>query len=217
PMVRLLEAAAAHEREAGILAVSVQAGFPWADIAEAGPSVAVTHDDAGTRAEAVAEALCATLWETRHETTDRPLSIAAAMAACREAGPGDRPLVLADASDNPGGGSYGDLPGLLGAMIEARLENAAFALIADPEAVRAGIAAGEGAEITLSLGGKIDPDFVPAIAVTGRVERLTDGRFVCDGPMWKGVAIDMGPTMVLRVGGVQAVVCSNRLQVTDLQ
>ncbi|TIW67069.1 MAG: microcystin degradation protein MlrC, partial [Mesorhizobium sp.] len=55
-----------------------------------------------------------------------------------------KPLVLADNSDNPGGGAYGDATDLLRAMIAADLQNAAFHAIFDPAAVQAGIAIGVG-------------------------------------------------------------------------
>ncbi|MCZ6840811.1 MAG: MlrC C-terminal domain-containing protein, partial [Alphaproteobacteria bacterium] len=53
--------------------------------------------------------------------------------------------------------------------------------------------------------------------VTGTVERLSDGAYVCDGPMLTGEARSMGPTAVLRVGGVRAVIATNNQQVTDRQ
>ena len=43
-MLDALQLAESYEREQGVLAVSIHAGFPWADIFEAGPSVAVTGD-----------------------------------------------------------------------------------------------------------------------------------------------------------------------------
>ncbi|MFM1856885.1 MAG: hypothetical protein RLZ83_2194, partial [Pseudomonadota bacterium] len=41
--------------------------------------------------------------------------------------------------------------------------------------------------------------------------------FVNDGPMQRGVRMSMGPTAVLRIGGVEVVTVSSRLQTTDLQ
>ena len=81
----------------------------------------------------------------------------------------------------------------------------------------AGIAAGVGGELTVSLGGKIDPRYGAPLQVTGRVQNLTDGRFSCEGPMYRGVRLSHGPTMVLNVKGVEIVVTSHRLQTTDTQ
>jgi len=46
---------------------------------------------------------------------------------------------------------------------------------------------------------------------------LSDGSFKNDGPMNAGVETGMGPTAVLRIGGVDVVTISNRIQTIDLQ
>ena len=47
------------------------------------------------------------------------------------------------------------------------------------------------------------------------VETLTDGRFTCTGPMFKGFRMDLGPMAVLRKGGVRVVVASKKVQAAD--
>src|SRR3546814_12304809 len=70
----------------------------------------------------------------------------------------------------------------------------------------------------LAVGGKVDPRFGGGpLTLTGTVERLTDGRFVCDGPMWRGIAKSFGPTGVLRVGGVRILVVTNSMEITEVQ
>ncbi len=125
--------------------------------------------------------------------------------------------MLADYADNPGGGGYGDSVDLLGAMIAAGLENAAYATLYDPEAAALCTRAGAGAEVTLSLGGKVDPGFGAPLEITGLVKRLTDGRLTFDGPMNAGVGVTMGPTAVLAIGGIDVVVTSGRFQAYDQQ
>jgi len=221
PMVELLARAARHMREPGILVVNVQAGFPWADIRDVGPSVAVTYDAkleaAAARAAQIAEQMMTFVCETRREKSIALLSADAAIARCAKLESDGRPIVLADFSDNPGGGSYGDSTALLRAMVEARIENAAFATIADPEVAAIAHRAGRGAEIRVRLGGKHDPQLSPGFDVSARVVSLSDGRLVYDGPMQRGLAVSMGPTAVLRIGGVDVVVATNRLQVYDRQ
>jgi microcystin degradation protein MlrC len=82
------------------------------------------------------------------------------------------------------------------------------------------IAAGVGAEVTVSLGGKLD---MPAISlkgqprsVSGRVRLICDGRYRNRGPMARGELNDMGPTAVLDTGKVQVVVISNHVEPHDL-
>ena len=57
PMAELLRRAARYEQEPGVLVVSIQAGFPWADITDTGPSIAVTHNGAEARAVDIAESM----------------------------------------------------------------------------------------------------------------------------------------------------------------
>jgi microcystin degradation protein MlrC len=49
------------------------------------------------------------------------------------------------------------------------------------------------------------------------VRMLSDGVFRNDGPMNAGVESNMGPTAVLRIGGIDVVTISNRIQTIDLQ
>lgn len=217
PMVTLLERAARYEQEQKVLAVSIQAGFVPSDIEQAGPSVVVTGDGNEARCREIADDLYQTIWDTRHETTNRLIGPEEAIAHVTAAEASDKPFVIADLSDNPGGGGYGDGPELLRAMIAARLDKAVFAMLADPETVEQAYTAGEGAILDAALGGKVDPSLGKPVHVTGRVVRLWDGEFVCDGPMWKGTRQSMGPSLVFRVGGIDVIVTTNRQQVTDIQ
>ncbi len=217
PMTELLASAARFCQEPGVLSVSINAGFPWADIRDAGPSAVVVGDGENPRYPEIAEALMAEIWDKRHRLTIQTVSVAAAMDAVKAAGSGDGPIVLADYADNPGGGGYGDSVDLLGGMIAAGLENAAYATLYDPEAAALCARAGEGAAVALTLGGKLDPRFGAPLQVTGTVTRLTDGRFTFDGPMNAGVAVEMGGTAVLDLGGIAVVVTSGRFQAYDRQ
>ena len=217
PMRDVLARAALLEKEPGIQVVSVHAGFGWADIREAGPSISVSGERPAAELRALAESLMDEVWRRRDETTLKLLPIADAMAQAKAPDPSGKPLVLADFTDNPGGGGYGDATNLLRGMIEAGLENAAFAPISDPAAVQECQAAGAGAQLSLALGGKIDASFGAPLTLRVTVRHLGSGDFVCDGPMWKGLKMSMGPTAVLRVGGIDIVVASNRFQITDLQ
>lgn len=219
PMVDLLAKAAEFEKETGIHAISIHAGFQWSDIVPAGPSVAVTYCPAvSARAQTILETLVRDIWDTRDQNTVHYLPLDEAVAAAKKGRDGtDRPLVIADATDNPGGGGYGDTTNLLRALLDAGIKNACFCPIVDPAAVEAGGAVGVGGVLEVQLGGHIDPAFGAPIACKGVVRSLTDGVFVHDGPMWKGVTMNMGPTMVLDIDGIEVVVTSNRQQTTDRQ
>jgi microcystin degradation protein MlrC len=218
PMRDLLAKADAFEKEPGINVVSVQAGFMPSDIPNVGPSIAVSYaPGAEKRAQEIARQLCQEIWDRRAEETVELMSVADAIARAKTHDAATGPLVIADGTDNPGGGAYGDATRVLQALIDADIRGAAVGTIFDPAAVQAAINAGVGDTVTVDLGGHHDPAFGAPLRVTASVRLLSDGAFINDGPMGKGVRRSMGATAVLRVGGIDVVTISNRLQTTDLQ
>jgi microcystin degradation protein MlrC len=223
-MLDLLAKADSFEKEPGIDVVSIQAGFSWADIPYTGPSVAVSHEPAAAaRARAIAHELIDEIWRRRDEgaaTYYRPIAdgIAAARALSDGGGIGKKgPLVIADGTDNPGGGGYNDTTPVLQALLDAGIENVAFGTIYDPAAVQQATKAGVGAVIEVSLGGHTDPSMGAPVKAKAIVKMLSDGSFRNDGPMNAGVETSMGPTAVLRIGGIDVVTISSRIQTIDLQ
>jgi microcystin degradation protein MlrC len=218
-MLDLLAKADTFEKERGINVVSIQAGFTWADIAFTGPSIAVSHEPGfDMRARAIAHELIDEMWRRREEGAEtgyRPIAdgIAAARAGTDKKGP----LVIADGTDNPGGGGYNDTTPVLQALLEAGIDNVAFGTIYDPAAVQQAMQAGVGCEIEVSLGGHTDPSMGAPVNAKAVVKMLSDGHFKNDGPMNAGVDTHMGATAVLRIGGIDVVTISNRVQTIDLQ
>jgi microcystin degradation protein MlrC len=207
-----------YRKNPDVLAITVCAGFVWADIPDAGPSVTITANGDASRFKGAAEELLKDIWETRREITVPLYSLKEAMIEAGKESKDGRPLILADFTDNPGSGGYGDSVRLLEAMIQADLENAAFGCVPDPEAAKRCTAAGVGKEVKIDLGAKIDPKtYGPSLTVQGTVEQVSDGAFIAQGPMSKGVRLSMGPTAVLRCGGVRVLVTTHNIQVYDLQ
>jgi len=217
PMAELITRGEAIENRGEALVVSICAGFSRANIHDVGPSVTVTVDGDAAPGQAIAEEFMDHAWETRNFTTVKLLSVADAVALARRGQPGDEPLVVADYTDNPGGGGYGDATAFLKGLIEGGVESVAFHAICDPEAVQQGMRAGVGAKTTLTLGGKTDPSIGGGpLVLHGEVVCLTNGRFIAYGPMGGGVERDYGPSMVFRVGGIDIIVITNNGQAVDL-
>ena len=221
PMAELIARGEALERSGAALAVSICAGFPLADISDVGPSVTVTVDlakgDGEAHGRAIAEEFMDHAWRTRDFTTVQMLSVAEAVARAKAGQPGDKPLVVADYTDNPGGGGYGDATAFLKGLVEAGVERVAFHAICDPEAVQDGMRAGIGGPVTLALGGKTDPRLGGGpLTLTGEIVTLANGRFIAYGPMGGGVERDYGPSMVFRVGSIDIIVITNNGQAVDL-
>jgi len=217
PMAELITRGEAIENRGEALVVSICAGFSRANIHDVGPSVTATVDGDAAPGQAIAEEFMDHAWETRNFTTVKLLSVADAVALARRGQPGDEPLVVADYTDNPGGGGYGDATAFLKGLIEGGVESVAFHAICDPEAVQQGMRAGVGAKTTLTLGGKTDPSIGGGpLVLHGEVVCLTNGRFIAYGPMGGGVERDYGPSMVFRVGGIDIIVITNNGQAVDL-
>jgi microcystin degradation protein MlrC len=215
PMSEVLASAYKLLSRPGVLATGIAAGFPWADSLDTGPSVVIVGDGSDPKYRTMADGLIAEIWAKRDRTTLVTVDVATAMVMVKKMASADGPIVLADFADNPGGGGYGDATRLLKGMLDADLQDAAFATIYDPRAVQTCIDNGLGARVVVDLGGKIDPRYGESISVSGTVITVTDGSFTLDGPMISGTCINMGPTVVLRVGGLDIVITSGRFQASD--
>ena len=127
------------------------------------------------------------------------------------------PIVLGDVADNPGGGATMDSVVLLRQLLEMGATDAVIAAVCDPQVVQQAKQAGVGATIQVELGGKQAPKVTGGpICCTAVVEKLTDGRFCNEGPMFHGLQMNYGETALLRIEGVQVIVCSNHAQPYDM-
>jgi microcystin degradation protein MlrC len=213
PMRRLYDLAEAMEREPRVVSISIFAGFPLADIHDAGLSVYVVTDDDPALAERLADQLAAEAWTRRKEFIHGAVSVREAVARA-QASEG-RPVILADIADNTGGGAAGDGTEILRELLRVGARGATVACLWDPSAAAACASAGVGSTVTLSVGGKVDDRHGAPIEVTGRVRALSDGRFVHKGPMFRGLEGRLGRTAVLDVHDVKIILISNRWQTLD--
>src|SRR3989441_169303 len=105
PMRRLYDRAAEMERDPRVVTISIFAGFPLADIRDAGLSVYVATDGDPGLADRLADELSAMAWAHRREFLHTALPVREAVARALAAD--GRPVVLADIADNTGGGAAG--------------------------------------------------------------------------------------------------------------
>jgi microcystin degradation protein MlrC len=215
---REIQARAQEMERQGAMSASFFVGFPHADIAYAGVSAVVVADGDAELARRYCEELLAMAWESRSEFVYRPEPLQVSMEKAKSSA--GRPTVLLDHYDNCASGGTMDTTAVLGAMLEARLEEAAAFAICDPQAVSLMTAAGVGARVTLSLGGKLD---MPALGLKGRplevsgtVKRIVQGLYRNEGPMGRGELIDMGPSAVLDTGRVEIAVISRQVEPYDI-
>lgn len=152
PMRSYVDGMAALEGQEGVLSVSLGHGFPWGDVPAEGARVIVMTDDRQAYGDALAERLGRQLWEIRDEITPRYVDEETAITQALSEQHG--PVVIADMSDNPGGGGPGDSTFIVRRMLERGIGMAAVGGIWDPVATGICVGAGEGARFQLRLGGK---------------------------------------------------------------
>ena len=216
PMAELLKRADAIEAKGEALLVSVCAGFTRADIRDVGPTVTVTGNGDSPRLKEIAESFMDYAWETKDYNSAKFYSVDEVVAMARRGKPGDKPLLIADYNDNPGGGGYGDATNLLKGMVAADLKNAVFHALCDPAGVREAVKNGLGKQ-TLTVGGKIDASKGGGpLTLSGEITCIHNGRFIAWGPMGGGVPRDYGPSVVFRVGGIDIVMITNNGQANDM-
>lgn len=144
------------EKDPRVLSVSFIHGFPWGDVADVGAQMLVVTDGDGALAAALSRQLADELWQMRERARPRYLSIGEALD--RVAASAVTPLVLADTSDNAGGGAASDSTFLLRALLDRGIGDSLVGLLWDPLAVRLCREAGEGSRLRLRVGGKCSPD-----------------------------------------------------------
>lgn len=187
-------------------------GFPYADFPGCGPAVAA-FAQTQPQADAAADALLAFVNAQESAFVQDTLASAEAVAKAKRLARGaKRPVVLADTQDNPGGGGHGDTTELLAELVRQGATGAVVCLINDAESVSACVAAGVGATVELSLGGKSDG--MP-FACAARVEKITDGVFTLTGPMGAGNPGNLGDTTLVDIAGVRVMIASRKMQALD--
>ena len=196
-----------------VRSVSFTPGFPPADIAQCGPAVfayADTQESADRAADDVLARVVAARSRWNGELLDPDEAVGRAMAGYR-----GRPFVLADTQDNPGAGGTSDTVGLLECLVRLGAEEAVFGLLYDPPAAQAAHRARVGSTLSLAVGASSGLPGHRPYEGEFLVEALSDGDFTGTGPMSQGRRFRLGPTALLRTGGVRVVVTSGRAQVLD--
>jgi microcystin degradation protein MlrC len=195
--------------------LSFAPGFPAADFFDCGPSV-FAYGQTQADADAAADEIAALVIGHENDFDGRIYSpdegVRTAMEWARTAG---KPVVIADTQDNPGAGGDSDTTGMLRALVRNRATRAATGVIWDPQSAQAAHAAGEGATVTLALGGKSGIPGDAPYKESFVVEKLSDGKFIAPGPYYGGRKMKMGPSACLRIGDVRVVVSSHKAQLAD--
>jgi microcystin degradation protein MlrC len=206
PMRDFVDAMSAREGKDGILSLSIAHGFPWGDHPRTGARALAIVDGDAERAGAVAEELGRSLYAIRHQLLPDMADIERALDEAEAEPKG--PVVLADVSDNPGGGAPSDATFLLRAMIGRGMNSVATGLFWDPVAVRICREAGEGATLPLRLGGKCGPMSGDPLDLVVTVRKCASGLTQRFGTL----PAPMGEAVWVEANGIDIVITDVRGQ-----
>ncbi|MBM3959395.1 MAG: M81 family metallopeptidase [SAR202 cluster bacterium] len=209
PMKTLVDDAIEANKLPGILDTSVAEGYPYSDVKEMGMSFIAVADGDINAAEKAARWMATRAWKHRAALNEEQPGVAEALKMANERYKGPKPLgvinpvptdgsalqaapkntdharlgpiVLMDVGDNIGGGSSADSTFILAEAQRMKIEGFLQSLY-DPKAVQECVAAGVGAQVTLSVGAKTDEMHGKPVKVTGTVRTISQGKYAVTRP-----------------------------------
>jgi len=164
PMKGFVQKLKDYERKPGLVSISAMHGFPWSDtphsraalLAWYDPRVATAQESARSAVKELGERLYQIGTQTHGTRLPLGTAIDRALALPVDA-PASRPVVLADGSDNPGGGAASDSTFVLRELLRRGVTQVALGMMWDPQAALIAADAGVGARLPLRIGGKVGP------------------------------------------------------------
>ena len=211
PMRSFVDAMTAAEGKDGVLSLSLAHCFPWGDVPDCGARMLAVTDNDPAQAKAVAEEWGRRFYALRREVTIQPLTLNQALD--RALASSRTPVVIADQSDNAGGGAPSDSTFVLRALLERGVTNAGVAMMWDPIVVQLARAAGVGAVLRVRLGGKLGPMSGDPLDLTVTVTGLVDDMVQEWPQQGDPVRVSCGDAAALRCNGIDIIVNSRRGQV----
>jgi len=198
PLSDLMATTRQQEEIPGVLLSSVFAVQPWLDIPELGWCSVVVTDGDRALADRLARDLADRAWQERAAYTRPCLSHVEALDAAFDSPA--HPVVISDPADLMTGGGTGDSTWYLKELLARAPQDPCYITMVDAAAAQAMARAGEGAQVQLDLGGKLDNVYSTPVAVTGTVVRV-----IPQSPD-RELPESMGLTATLQVGSIVIVV-----------
>ena len=203
------------EHAGAILNVSIFGNFIFSDVPENGLSVVVTARDDADKAEALAVEIAEMAWDMRQRFVRTLTTIDEAVDLARS----DDRVIFSESGDNPGGGGSGRTTELLAALHAGGVEGLYYGSFADPELADEAHALGVGARFTArfnrSAGNETWERWDLSFEAEAEVVGLHDGEVVGRLGLTGGRRLHLGPSALLKLGGMHVVVITDRTQTAD--
>ena len=214
PLAGLVQDSIARgQQSATWLDVSIFAGFSYADVPNCGFAVLAVADRDAALAQRTAAEFAETIRASRAAYSHPEMihDIDAGLAkAVAIAGRGERPVVLLEHADRMGDSTY-----LLREVVARKLGRTAVPFLWDPGAVAAGMAAGVGARVRLSVGGHSSARAGAPVAVEGEIVFAGPKTFHVTGPYYTGRLANLGNAVVIDTGFMVLTLISRQFVAVD--
>ena len=202
PLSEIVAAARQLEEGGTILHASLFCVQPWIDVPDLGFAALVCADANQADAQRAADHLADMAWAQRERFIPdlTPLDEAVRIGLASEG-----TTIVGDTGDGPSGGAAGDNTAVLRALLAGGAATAgrlSYCTLVDAEGAAQAMAAGIGAEVTLTIGHKQTRDGEP-LTITGRVQTITDGVFTQYDAGAEGAEVCFGPTAVIAIGDIR--------------
>jgi microcystin degradation protein MlrC len=213
PMRGFVDAMIETEARPGVLSVSFGHGFQFGDVPHMGAKILVITDDDPVTASQIACDLGMRVHGLRGQIGFESISLPLETAMAKAVAARTFPVVVADQSDNPGGGAPGDSTFALRWLLDHGARDVGVAILHDPEVVKIARKAGVGARLPVRVGGKMSPFSGNPIDVDVEVVSIADDYVhslsQTSGDAW---TFPVGNVVALRTGSVDIIVGSERCQ-----
>ncbi len=216
PLRGFVEAMSEVERREGVLSVSFGHGFQFADVPHVGAKLLVVTDGDRDLADQLSRELGLRVYGLRRQIGFDAISLPMEQALNRALASTKTPVVVADQSDNIGGGAPGDATFALRWLLEHHVENVATAIVYDPEVVKTAKKVGPGAMLAVRLGGKTGPFSGDPLDIEVEVMAIRE-HYLHVFPQQSGdpALFPAGDVVALHCRGVDIVVSGERCQCFD--
>jgi microcystin degradation protein MlrC len=185
------------------LDVSVFAGFSYADVPNCGFSVLAVADGSAEAALAAAKRLSDRIRAERHALVHRELvqgleeGVTHALERARTA---KKPIVILEHADRVNDSTH-VLHAVLGRTNGVRV---AVPYLWDPKAAAEAVRAGQGAMVSIEVGGHSSDRAGGPVRLEGRILFAGEKSYRTTGPMGRGNQVDLGPNAVIQAGDITA-------------
>lgn len=207
PMKVWFDRARTMEADPRVLQASNYPMQPWLDVSEGGWSTIVVTNNDQALAEELADELADLCWSLRDDFQVREAVSIDDAVRTADAEPKGM-VVISDTGDTVFGGAAGDSNLILEAMIRLKIKSKALVPLISPGAAKTLTEAGEGATVTLLLGGDSAPEFFTPLEVTGIVRTVGGGVIsITDGHQTE---VNLGQAVIFDVGPITMMITELR-------